>query len=85
MRFKWSGSVSLLVAVLFVIASGLFFFSGLGFAGFKCVECDCRYDLSIPGCRSPIVYLWMAVFAFIGALGLLAKGVISRRRNKRLS
>jgi hypothetical protein len=83
MRFKRSGSVSLLVGVLFLIASGFFFFSGLGFAGLKCVECDCRYDLAIPGCRSPIIYLWMAVVALIGALALLAKGLVSRLRNKR--
>jgi hypothetical protein len=85
MPLKRSGSLSLLVGVLFLVASGFFFFSGLGFAGLKCVECDCRYDLSIPGCRSPIIYLWMAVFAFIGALALLFKGLVGRRRNKRLA
>jgi hypothetical protein len=83
MRFKRSGPVSLLVGVLFLITSGFFFFSGLGFAGLKCVECDCRYDLAIPGCRSPIIYLWMAVVALIGALALLATGLVGRLRNKR--
>ena len=84
MRPKRSGTVSLLFGVLLLMASGFFFFSGLGFAGLKCVECDCRYDLSIPGCRSPVIYLWMATFALIGSAGLLTNGWLRRRRNRQV-
>jgi hypothetical protein len=85
MHYRWSGSVSLLIGVLLLIASGFLFFSGLGFADLKCVACDCRYDLSIPGCRSPIIYLWMATFAFVGSVGLLANRWLRRRQNKHIS
>jgi hypothetical protein len=85
MKHNRSGLVSLFVGILFLIAAGFFFFSGIGFAGLKCPECDCRYDLSIPGCRSPVIYLWMATFAFIGAVTSLANGMVRRRRNQRLS
>jgi len=83
--FRRAGAFSLLGGFLFVLVTGWFFFSGIGFAALYCPQCDCHYELSTPGCRTPIIYLRLACIALVGALGSFTNGWLRRRRERRLS
>jgi hypothetical protein len=82
---KGPGSIALVLGIVLLLLTGWFLMFGLGFAGLKCPECDCTYELGKPGCQSPIIYLWISLAAFLSSAGFFIASWLPKKRARAAS
>ena len=82
---RYPGTIALIVGFLLILLAGWFFLWTWSAAALRCVECDCRYDLSAVNfhCRRPAVLNLLFSATFVGAILSFVVAWFQRRRAKR--
>ena len=84
-RLRNPGTIALIIGLLLILSAGWFLLWTWSAASLRCVECDCRYDLSAANfhCRWPAILSLLFNASFVGAILSFAVAWFQRRRAKR--